>query len=138
MALTKPLNTTIFFSLASCVWSLVILLILVPVFLIKWVLPMSAATLSFSSSWVNFFHQIIPYQLLIIILNLGGIFRDSFLEEWEGGNITPCLKLARILCYNLEIWYVSTHSYLNSENIPLPFSAKVLLILLISAILGKK
>ena len=136
MALTKPLNTTIFFSLASCGWRLVILLILVSVFLIKWVLPMGAATLSFSSSWVNFFHQIIPYQLLIIILNLGGIFRDLFLEEWEGGNITPCLKLARILCYNLEIWYISTHSYLNSENIP--FSAKVLLILLISAILGKK
>ena len=39
------------------------------------------------------------------------------------------------LCSKLEIWHVSKHSYLVSENIP--FSTKVLLILLISAFFGK-
>ena len=48
--------------------------------------------------------------------NLGGLFRCSNVLE---------------LCYKLEIWYVSTHIYVVSENIP--FSTNNPLILLVLA-----
>ena len=62
--------------------------------------------------------------------NLGGIFNSSF---WGGGGggegveITPCLKLVRIM---LEIWNLQrkTDIYVISKNTP--FSYKALLILL--------
>ena len=47
--------------------------------------------------------------------------------------LNSCLKLFRI---TLEIWYVSTHPYVVSENIT--FSTKAPLILLMSAFSCKK
>ena len=61
--------------------------------------------------------------------NLGGLFRGSFKGEEERYKITTCLKLVRIML-KLEIWHVSTNTYVVSENIP--FSTKAVLILLMS------
>ena len=54
----------------------------------------------------------------------------GFLGGGEGSKITSLE-----LCYKLDIWYVSTHRYVVSENIP--FSTKALLILLMPAFLVK-
>ena len=60
--------------------------------------------------------------------------------EWvEGGGVitttpSPCLNLLKI-CHELEIWYVSTHTYLVFKNVP--FSTKALLILRMLAFFGK-
>ena len=55
--------------------------------------------------------------------NLGGLFRGAF---WG----------VEVFFEVFEIWYVSTHTYAVSENIP--FSTKTLLILLMSAFFCKK
>ena len=57
--------------------------------------------------------------------NLGGFLGVCF--EVVGEKLSLCLEL----CQKLEIWYVSTHTYIVSENIP--FSTKLLLILLMPA-----
>ena len=55
-------------------------------------------------------------------------------EVGEGLKLTPSrLKLIRIM---LEIWHVSTHTYVVLENIP--FSTKTLLILLMSTFFCKR
>ena len=41
--------------------------------------------------------------------------------EVRGSKITPCLKPVRIMLETWQIWHVSTHPYVLSENIP--FSA---------------
>ena len=66
--------------------------------------------------------------------NLGGLFRGSFKGEEERYKITTCLKLVRIML-KLEIWHVSTNTYVVSENIP--FSTKAVLILLMSIFFGQ-
>ena len=66
--------------------------------------------------------------------NLGGLFRVCFEVVGAGGKITaPCLK---IVCIMLETLHVSTDPYVVSENIP--FSTKVLLILLMSSFCCEK
>ena len=56
-------------------------------------------------------------------------FLGAFFKMGGGG-----LNLLE-LCYKLEIWYVSTHVHVVSENVP--FSTKTLLILLMSAFFAK-
>ena len=54
-----------------------------------------------------------------------------------GGKSTPSpVKNLLELCYKFQIWYVSTHTYVVSVNIS--FSAKALIILLMSAFFCKK
>ena len=53
-----------------------------------------------------------------------------------GGLKLPPVKNLLELRYKLEIWYVSTHTYVVLENIP--FSTKNPLILLISAFFASK
>ena len=66
-------------------------------------------------------------------LNLGGLFRGSF---WDGERavIISCLKLIRIMLETSK-WHEITHTYAVSKNIA--FSAKALLILLMSAFFAK-
>ena len=53
--------------------------------------------------------------------------------KFEGGKITPCIKLVSIL---VEIWnLLSAHAYVVSENIA--FIGKAILILLMSAFFQK-
>ena len=61
-------------------------------------------------------------------LNLAELFRSSFCGGGGGGG--ACIKLVRIML-EIEIWYVSTNTYVILENIP--FSTKNFLILLMSA-----
>ena len=64
--------------------------------------------------------------------NLGRLFRSLF-SSGGGGNFT--LNLLE-LCLNLKIWYVSTQTYVVSENIP--FSTKTPFIFLMSTFFCKK
>ena len=52
-----------------------------------------------------------------------------------GGLKLPPVKNLLELCYKREIWYVSTHTFVVSENIP--FSTKNPLILMISIFFAK-
>ena len=76
--------------------------------------------------------------------NLGGLFKGSIWGGWAwaglgGGKITPPpslrLKLVIIL-REIQLWHVSTHTCVVSENIS--FNTRTLLILLMSAFFCKK
>ena len=76
------------------------------------------------------------YSIIIISLTLiwVGFLGVCFEVVGAGGKITaPCLK---IVCIMLETLHVSTDPYVVSENIP--FSTKVLLILLMSSFCCEK
>ena len=60
--------------------------------------------------------------------NLAELFRGLFCGGGGGGGV--CIQLVRIML-EIEIWYVSTNTYVILENIP--FSTKNFLILLMSA-----
>ena len=76
--------------------------------------------------------------------NFGALFRGLFwcvcvcvcVCVMGGGVKLPFIPSRLKLCWKLQIWHVKTHTYLVSENIP--FSAKVLLILLMSAFFWNK
>ena len=67
--------------------------------------------------------------------NLGWLLRGSFWGggEWVKSPPSPLLPVQNLLelCQNLEVWHVSTHTYVVSENVT--FNTKALLFLLMSA-----
>ena len=72
--------------------------------------------------------------LTLIWVGFLGVYFEVW---WGGGGITfprLCLKLVRIMLETSN-WHLSTQTYLGSENIP--FSTKLLIILLMSAFFAK-
>ena len=87
--------------------------------------------------WQYFGFKSIKNCLYYFNPNLGGFFRGLILCFGGGGGITfprLCLKLVRIMLETSN-WHLSTQTYLGSENIP--FSTKLLIILLMSAFFAK-
>ena len=73
--------------------------------------------------------------VLLINPNLGGLC-EGFVLRKDGEKLPPPFSVSNSLklCLKLKIWYVSTKTYVVSENVPyIPFSTKTLLIFVMSA-----